>query len=312
MRINKKKKEPFVSIIICTHNRKKALEKYAFKSIISLNYSNYEVVVIDDASTDGTGELVKKLKNKIKNLRYVKNKKHKSLCYVRNLGIKNSKGEILAFTDDDCFVDENWLKELVKPYLKDKEIMVVGGQSYFKNSNNKYNPSGMIYGCNMSFRKKILKKFNFDNNLKYSHYGDEAELIWRIRDRNYKVAFTEKAVVGHFIEPANYRKRAEIGLPLNCIYIHSKKISLLGFFSDFINYMILKKFEKKRNKSSQSYNCYHSSFIILAKTFNDTQKTGCLFKYEIYFKLLPSLLFEIPIKARIKCLQEKIRFRMGQ
>ena len=67
-------KKPFVSIIICTHNRAESLDTLALKSILKLDYPHYEVVVVDDASTDNTQEVLKN--TKIRNLKIVRNEKN--------------------------------------------------------------------------------------------------------------------------------------------------------------------------------------------------------------------------------------------
>ena len=303
------KKEPFVSIIICTHNRKEALEKLAFKSIQKLDYSNYEVIVVDDASTDGTEKLVKKYQDKILSLRYINNKKNKGLCYVRNLGIKYSKGDIIVFIDDDCYVDNNWLKELVKPYSKDNKIMVVGGESYMGNSKKRYNNRRNIYGCNMSFRKKIFNKFLFDSNLYFnkSSVHDETELIYRIKRKKFKTFYTEKAIVKHFAMPADHRKNFILGGPLNQIYMITKKISLIEYYSHFINYLILnnQKFNKKpdiEKNSEEGFNRLRQILFIEKISY---------YGYNLYtlFWIYYLLLLKIPIKAKIKNWLEERKIR---
>jgi len=289
----KMQKKLFVSIVICTHNRVQTLEKLAFKSIQRLNYSNYEIIIVDDNSTDGTEELVKKYQNKIPSLRYIKNNKNKGLCYVRNLGIKHSKGEIIAFIDDDCYVDKDWLKELVKPYLKDKKIMIVGGRSYIGDSKRLYNKKGTIIGCNMSFRKEIFNKFLFDTNIYFNRCSapDESEILNRIRRRNFKILYNEKAIVKHFPMPAKYRKYFKKGYPLNLIYLNTKLIKILDYYKAiffyYLPYHSLNKFILKRKSVMNKYYMAICDMLIRSKLNN---------------KIIPlyQLLLEIPIKAKIK------------
>lgn len=322
----KMQEQPFVSIVICTTNRKNCLEKYAFKSIPLLNYSNYEVVVIDDASTDGTEEFVKEYENKIKNLRYVKNKKHKSLCYVRNLGIKNSKGEIIAFIDDDCYVDNNCLNELVKPYLEDKDVMVVGGVQINGVTKEIIRPN-FIAGCIMSFRKKVFDKVRFDTNLKYSHWFDDNDIIDKIKYRNFKIVIQKKAIVYHYFHKADYRNNVEIGGKLNYISVLAKSIPIFIYYKSVYNYYIK---DKNITKKIDYYdNIYNNQKIKYNNTKNKQLKKKLLSKKikigsvktllnilmktktnQLKFPLYP-LLIEIPIKAKLKHLQEEIRFIMN-
>ena len=57
--------EPLISIIICTHNREESLKKYLLESLLRLNYSNYEVIFVDDASTDKTQVVLREFKDKL-------------------------------------------------------------------------------------------------------------------------------------------------------------------------------------------------------------------------------------------------------
>jgi len=300
------KKYPFISIVICTQNRAETLKNYALNSILKLDYPTYEVVIVDDDSKDKTQEILKEFKNKIKNLIIIKNTKAKGLCYARNLGIKFTKGEIIAFIDDDCIVDKNWLNELIKPYLKNKNMMVVGGKIYVGNSNKIYNSQKEIIGCNMSFRKKIFNRFLFDENLYFNKSGlhDETELIYRIKNKNLPITYTDKAIVKHFIEPAEYRKNKKIGGPLNLIYLYTKETSLITYYFLFITTLLFGKSKKSNlpTKHKEIINKFDSIRGLLA------------IKHKIYSKLpwiFYVLLFEIPFKAKIKNRLEKIKYAIN-
>lgn len=294
------KKYPFVSIVICTQNRAEALKKYALNSILKLDYPDYEVIIVDDASKDKTQETLKGFKGKIKNLTIIKNNKAKGLCYVRNLGVKYSKGEIIAFTDDDCIVNKNWLRELAKPY-RNRKVMVVGGKTYISNSNKIYNPNKKIYGCNMSFRKKIFEKFLFDTNIYFnkSSFHDETELIYRIEDKNLKVVYTGRAIVKHFREPAEYRKNVKIGELLNRIYMYTKKIRLITYYYLFFFALIFGNPQKKMLSIEKEE--IVNEFDTIIGLFSPKQKRFYKSPWIFYV-----LLLEIPFKAKIRnYLEEK-------
>lgn len=292
------KDEPFVSVVICTRNRARALDELALDSISKLNYSNFEVVIIDDASADNTFAVVDNYKKKFKILKYARNKKQKSLCCVRNIGIKNSNGEIIAFVDDDCMVDKNWLKELVSPYLKDKKIMVTGGRIYLKKTNEVDNRKGEIWGCNMSFRKKIFDKFLFDEGLKYSFCHDEIDVIDRIISHGFKTFYNEKAIVWHFKFPALWKTRIHIGRKLNFIYSAAKNLNLIKYYNIIFITLVYgpraKKILKMKNinRNEELINEIDGLRGILSVKY-----------WKLWIKLpyvFFVLLFEIPIKSRIK------------
>lgn len=110
-----------ISIIIPTYNREKDLERCLESfSIQTYPKDYYEILIIDDGSTDGTEGMIKKflIKNNI-NLFYLKQEKNlKNIGKIRNLGIERSKGEIIAFTDSDCIVEMHWLMKINQEFEK--------------------------------------------------------------------------------------------------------------------------------------------------------------------------------------------------
>ncbi|HKB88280.1 MAG TPA: glycosyltransferase family 2 protein [Patescibacteria group bacterium] len=108
-----------ISVIIPTYNEKEVLEK----CIESLGYQtekDFEIIVIDDGSRDGTDEILINLKKTISIFHFFK-QNHKGAGAARNFGVKNSKGEILVFVDADMTFDKNFLRALIKP-IKDGDI----------------------------------------------------------------------------------------------------------------------------------------------------------------------------------------------
>lgn len=120
-----------VSLIICTYNRSYDLNK-TLSVLKSRNYheSYLEVIVVDDCSTDNTKEVIEQY-----NVKYIKNEKKQGIAWVRNLGLKNASGDIVAYLDDDCLVSENWLEELISPFNNDN-VMGVGGLITAQNMKN--------------------------------------------------------------------------------------------------------------------------------------------------------------------------------
>ncbi len=107
------KKEDLVSAVITTHNRKELLV-LAIESVLNQTYKNIECIVVDDASDDNTKEYIKKYieENKIKYI-YIPKEASRGGNYARNLGIKNAKGDYIAFLDDD----DEWLSQKIEKQM---------------------------------------------------------------------------------------------------------------------------------------------------------------------------------------------------
>jgi len=124
-----------VSVIITTKNRKNYL-KQAIDSVLSQTYKNIEIIIVNDGSDDGTNDYLKKFLNNEKIL-IITNETSMGANYCRNLGIKNSKGDYLAFLDDDDFWDKDKLKKQVQVIESDERIGIVSTGFYLVDENGK-------------------------------------------------------------------------------------------------------------------------------------------------------------------------------
>jgi glycosyltransferase involved in cell wall biosynthesis len=200
------KKECLVSVVIPTKDRAYVLEK-TIDSLVNQTYKNIEIIVVDDGSTDGTELLVEGFKKKYKRIKFLKNKKNMGPAASRNKGVKNAKGEIIFFTDSDCFVSENWIETVIKEY-KDEEVVGVGGYlkpgsnnwiAKLENLQNKYllkigskrikgkekTPTG--YTNSMTYKKSVFDEVGgFDEHFKLPS-GEDVELKKRIAKKGYLV-----------------------------------------------------------------------------------------------------------------------------
>lgn len=109
------------SIIIPVYNSEKFIKK-CIDSILEQNYKNYEIIVVNDGSTDKSKEIVKKYK--INNLRLI-NQKNKGLSGARNAGLKCALGKYVIFIDADDYVEKNLLIELSK-YIDKYDVVIYG------------------------------------------------------------------------------------------------------------------------------------------------------------------------------------------
>ena len=197
----------FISIIIPTYNSKAFLLQ-CINSLEKQSYSDYEIIIVDDGSTDGTYNYIKNKKWKVK-LRVFKQNR-KGPAAARNLGAKHAKGEILAFTDADCIAPKKWLRNLIKAYKKFPEVVGVGGPlepsknnlvakiEKFKNKYLHKMGNKIIIGKeevpvgftnNMSYKANIFRKFDGFNERFDKPAGEDFDLKQRICKKGYKVAY---------------------------------------------------------------------------------------------------------------------------
>ena len=96
--------EEMVSIIIPTYNREKYIAR-AVQSILRQTYDRYEIIIVDDGSTDNTPEIIQKLKEKESRIRYIKLEQNQGASHARNVGMQEAKYDYIAFLDSD----DEWL-----------------------------------------------------------------------------------------------------------------------------------------------------------------------------------------------------------
>lgn len=112
-----------VSVVIPTYNRRDTLQQ-CLASVTHQTYSNYEVIVVDDGSTDSTDEMIRW---RFPDVRYIRQRTNHGPAAARNLGIEVARGEIVAFTDDDCQLPPEFLSRIVEGYYRYSEVAGVGG-----------------------------------------------------------------------------------------------------------------------------------------------------------------------------------------
>ncbi|MBL4288155.1 glycosyltransferase [Vibrio fluvialis] len=108
-------KNPLISVYMPTHNRVEFL-KLAVSSVIKQTYDNWELIIVNDASSDGTEAYLKEITKDEPRIRYFSNKESKGACYSRNLAIANSNGMYITGLDDDDLFTQDRLHKLLLAY----------------------------------------------------------------------------------------------------------------------------------------------------------------------------------------------------
>ena len=110
---------PLISIITPSYNSEKFLPLY-LGCLERQRYKNFEVIFVDDGSTDNTKEIINSINSDL-NLKYYY-KKNGGVSSARNYGLKHAKGEFIFFLDSDDFISENFLERLIEPMIENKDI----------------------------------------------------------------------------------------------------------------------------------------------------------------------------------------------
>lgn len=114
-----------ISAVICTHNRQDYLVR-AIESLLAQNFPDYEVILVNNASTDGTADLAQSYANHPK-FRYIY-EPILGLSTARNTGAVAAQGEIIAYLDDDAVASLGWLGVLSTAFAEDQKLTIAGGK----------------------------------------------------------------------------------------------------------------------------------------------------------------------------------------
>lgn len=149
---------PKVSVVIPTYNRAHLIGR-AIQSVLDQTFQNFEIIIIDDGSTDNTEELIKELEKKDKRIRYIRHEKNKGPAAARNTGIKVARGEYIAFQDSD----DEWFPDKLEKQMKSFESasaitgVVYTGFWRIKDDKKTYIPSHKIKKKEGTIHNNLLK-----------------------------------------------------------------------------------------------------------------------------------------------------------
>ena len=198
-----------ISIIIPTYNREKFIIN-SIKSVLNQTFNNFEIIIIDDCSTDHTQDVIKKIKEK--RIKYIKLNKQKGASYARNIGIFLAKGKFISFQDSDDIYHFDKLEKQMKNLYKSKsdfdfcKICVHVNKTFAIiypsiarvkeiNKGNLYNAlvskGNFISTQSILVKKAFIKKYLFDTTLPRLQ---DFDLVLRIIP-NLKVSFTNETLV---------------------------------------------------------------------------------------------------------------------
>lgn len=197
---------PKVSVVVCSYNGERTLPD-CLEGLRKLAYPDYEVIVVNDGSTDNTPAIASEHP-----LRLISTQ-NRGLSCARNTGMEAASGEIVAYTDDDARPDAHWLHYLAEAFMRE-DVVAVGGPNIAPPGDGwiadcvANSPGGPVHvlvsdteaehipGCNMAFRKEALQAIGgFD--VRYRAAGDDVDVCWRLQEQGGRIGFHAGAMVWH-------------------------------------------------------------------------------------------------------------------
>ena len=239
-----------LSIVICTKDREESL-KVCLDSIFRQTRKPNEAVIVDDGNLD-RDEIIKLVERNGIHCKYFK-KEMPGLTTSRNLGIRNSGGDVALFLDDDVILDENYIEGIMEVYEVDKAHRIGGVEGVVRYEHRPavqlfgrlfglsskrpgvILPNGIgtlvregaisapinvqcLSGCNMSYRREVFRDFLFDEELKGYGWGEDRDFSFRVSQK-YDLVATPEARLVHVEDPmARVSSRSMGFMETNYIY----------------------------------------------------------------------------------------------
>ncbi len=205
------RKWPRISVVVAIYNAVRTLND-CLSSLLDLPYPDYEVIVVNDGSTDGSASIIERYPFKAIHT------PNQGVSAARNAGLRAATGEIVAYIDSDARADRDWLFYLASTYLE-SDAAGVGGPNLVPEEDNwvakcVYRAPGgptqvmlddrsaeHIPGCNMSFRKSALEDIGGFDPI-FTKAADDVDICWRLLEKGYRIGFSPSAIVWHHRRPS--------------------------------------------------------------------------------------------------------------
>lgn len=197
----------FISVVIPAYNAEKTLRQ-CLESVLNQTTKDYELIVVDNNSTDKTKDIIREFQKKDTKVKYIFEAK-RGRGAARNAGINNASGDIIAMTDTDCVVPEDWLQQLTGPIIYENESAVMGGgknliKNYWtinvqdanlqflkRNRDGEY--ISLVDTKNFAIKSSIMKGLMFDSQFEAL---EDSELYLRLK-KTARIRFKPSIEVKH-------------------------------------------------------------------------------------------------------------------
>jgi glycosyltransferase involved in cell wall biosynthesis len=203
--------EPFVSVVINFYNEKDNVDM-APACLCEQTYKNFEVIFVDDGSTDGTAEeIIKKYEDKLPNLRIIRNDKSLGLRPARRRGVIASRGDIVITLDLHTIFDKYFIQKIVHFFQEDNSIGAVGplvlpyGEKWFIKGERLMElllfrlrrilkGYRYVFGTAAAYKRDLLEQIGF---LSESELVEDVDASWKASSLGFKVKISEDPIVYH-------------------------------------------------------------------------------------------------------------------
>jgi len=285
-----------VSIIIVNWNGLKYLHE-CLSSLFNQTYSHIEIILVDNASTDGSVDFVKE---NFPSVKIVQNSKNLGFAEATNIGIMKSKGELITLFNQDAIADKGWLANLVEEIKSSEEIAAVAGKVYYWGDKygkdavfctwSKIDPyTAMPYnfagndpkaavdyltGCAMLVKKEIIEEIGpLDTG--YFLYFDETDWCARVIRAGYKLIYVPNAIVWHVVSgslenqqiKSEYMIRNRIRFALKNFDLKYMPMFLLSFIAETIFIFFRNIRESNLSETKLRMKAFGWNMLNLRKTF---------------------------------------------
>jgi GT2 family glycosyltransferase len=206
--------DPLVAVVIATHNRASLLPRLVTGLEDQHGVAAFEVVIVDDASTDHTWRALERLAAQASvPIRCERLARNAGPATARNVGWRATEASLIAFTDDDCVPQPNWLAQLLSaaddadivqgrtlPNPEQRELL-----GPFSRTLDIAREDGYYQTCNIAYRRELLERL--DGFHEQFHYpaGEDTDLGWRAKAVGARTTFAAGAIVHHDIRPSDFR-----------------------------------------------------------------------------------------------------------
>jgi glycosyltransferase involved in cell wall biosynthesis len=198
---------PKVSVIIPAYNAEKTLRQ-CLSFVLKQTYENYEVIVVDNNSTDKTKDIIHEFRDKDNKIKYFFEPKI-GRGAARYKGEINCQGDIILMTDSDCIVPNNWIEEMTRPIVTNgyatiqgtkKPIIINYWTKHIQEEEERRNIEkikdgkiGLFDTANFAIKKSVLREVGYTNPSIAS--GNDIELMLRLKIKGYAIHLKQSAVL---------------------------------------------------------------------------------------------------------------------